>query len=448
MGARDHGSEPIRMERKSVNSPAEETSSKEVSVSTEKPLWKSPELLSPAGSFESLTAAMDAGCDAVYFGVEQLNMRVRAAQFITLDDLPRIAAMTRERGVRAYLTLNTILYDHDIRLMQQITSAAKDAGLDAIIAADVAALVYAREIGMPVHLSTQANVTNAETIQFYSAYADAVVLARELTLTQVESIAQEIDRKNITGPSGQNIRLEVFAHGALCMAVSGKCYLSLHSHNASANRGACIQNCRRTYVVTDKEDGNELEIDNEYIMSAKDLCTIGFLDKLLAAGVQILKIEGRGRPADYVYTVTRCYREAIDAVQDGTYHEDKIAGWTERLATVYNRGFWDGYYLGRKMGEWSDVHGSKATQKKLYAARGLKYYDKAGVAELLADSHPLQPGDRIMVTGPTTGYQEFELGELRVEGKAVEEVRKGEVFTTKVPVRIRPSDKLYKIVPA
>ncbi|MCC6753652.1 MAG: U32 family peptidase [Saprospiraceae bacterium] len=411
-------------------------------------VWKSPELLSPAGSFESLTAAMDAGCDAVYFGVEQLNMRVRAAQFITLEDLPRIAEMTRERGVRAYLTLNTILYDHDIRLMQQITSAAKAAGLDAIIAADVAALMYAREIGMPVHLSTQANVTNAETIQFYSAFADAVVLARELTLTQVESIAQEISRKNITGPSGQNIRLEVFAHGALCMAVSGKCYLSLHSHNASANRGACIQNCRRTYIVTDKEDGNELEIDNEYIMSAKDLCTIGFLDKLLAAGVQILKIEGRGRPADYVHTVTRCYREAIDAVQTGTYNEDKIAGWNERLATVYNRGFWDGYYLGRKMGEWSDVHGSKATQKKLYAARGLKYYDRAGVAEFLADSSPLQAGTRIMVTGPTTGYQEFELGELRVDGKAVAEVRKGEIFTTKVPVRIRPSDKLYKIVPA
>lgn len=340
------------------------------------------ELLAPAGSYESLTAALNAGCDSVYFGVEQLNMRSRSSINFTLDDLKNISSICKERQVKTYLTLNTILYDHDISLMKTIINQAKESGINGIIASDHAAMAYGRSIAMPLHISTQANVTNLETVEFYAAFANVMVLSRELSLRQVAEIARGIEKKQIKGPSGELIKLEIFVHGALCMAVSGKCYLSLHSNNASANRGACIQNCRKQYIVTDKEDGVELEIDNEYIMSAKDLCTIGFLDKIVNSGVRILKIEGRGRSADYVDTVVRCYREALTALEEDTYTHEKIQEWTRQLSTVYNRGFWDGYYLGRKMGEWNDSYGSKATEKKSSSRGASNISAKAKLANL------------------------------------------------------------------
>ncbi len=408
---------------------------------------RSIELMSPAGSYEALMAAIKAGCNSVYFGVEQLNMRARSSNNFTLEDLKRIAEIGKENNVKTYLTLNTILYDHDITLMKSIVSAAKENGVTAIIAADHAVMNYAKKIGMEIHISTQANVSNIDTVEFYANFADVVVLARELSLMQVADISREIKRRNITGPSGKFVELEIFAHGALCMAVSGKCYLSLHSHFASANRGACIQNCRRSYVVTDKEDGMEFEIDNEFIMSAKDLCTIDFLDKILDAGVSVLKLEGRGRSVDYVHTVTKCYNEAIDAYIERTYTKEKIENWKTQLATVFNRGFWDGYYLGRKMGEWCDENGSKSSKKKIYLAKGLKYFDQAKVGEFQCESHSLSVGDEIMITGPTTGYIEMKIEELRVDGKPTDKVVKGNVFTIMSDEKIRPSDKLYKLVP-
>ncbi|MBK8622750.1 MAG: U32 family peptidase [Saprospiraceae bacterium] len=404
------------------------------------------ELMSPAGSFESLMAAIKGGCDAVYFGVEQLNMRARSTNNFTLEDLRKIAAIARENSIRTYITMNTILYDHDIQLMKKIVDAAKEEKIDAIIASDHAVMNYAKKMGMPVHISTQANVTNIDTVEFYASYADVMVLSRELSLMQVASIQKEIERRQVTGPSGHLVRLEIFAHGALCMAVSGKCYLSLHSHFASANRGACIQNCRRSYIVTDKDEGMEYEIDNEYIMSAKDLCTIPFLPEILQTGVSVLKIEGRGRSADYVYKTTLCYREAIDACFQNTYTEEKVNGWMETLSTVYNRGFWDGYYLGRKLGEWSENYGSVATKRKIYVAKGVKYFEKATIAEFYCESHSLSVGDDIMVTGPTTGYVETTVGELRVNGLPVNKVERGTSFTVGIPEKIRPSDKLYKVV--
>lgn len=404
------------------------------------------ELMSPAGSFESMMAAIKAGCDSVYFGVEQLNMRARSTNNFTTDDLPKIVETAKKHGIRTYITMNTILYDHDITLMKTIVDAARQHGIDAIIASDHAVMNYALKAGMPVHISTQANVSNIDTVEFYARFADVMVLARELSLQQVADIQKEIIRRNITGPSGKLVRLEIFAHGALCMAVSGKCYLSLHSHFASANRGACIQNCRRSYVVTDKDEGMEFEIDNEYIMSARDLCTINFLDKIQEAGVQVLKIEGRGRSADYVFTTTKCYREAIEAIASGTYTAEKIDAWMERLSTVYNRGFWDGYYLGRKMGEWSNAYGSVALKKKIYLARGVKYFDKAGVGEFYCETHSLSVGDEIMITGPTTGYIESVVDVLHVDGKPAAEARKGHHFTIPLAEKIRPSDKLYKVV--
>ncbi len=409
---------------------------------------KKPELLAPAGSFESLRAAIQGGADAVYFGLEQLNMRARSSYNFTLDDLAEIREICTEAGIRAYLTLNTILYDHDIALMKSLLNAAREHGIDAVIAGDQAVLNYARKINMPLHISTQANVSNLESVEFYSQFADTIVLARELSLQQVASIVRDIKRENITGPSGELLRIEVFAHGALCMAISGKCYLSLHSHFASANRGACIQNCRRSYIVTDKEEGTELEIDNEYIMSAGDLCTIDFLDLVIAAGAGILKIEGRGRSADYVYTTTRCYREAIDAIDAGTYTREQAIRWKEELATVFNRGFWGGYYLGKEMGEWSDVYGSKATLKKIYLGKGVKYFSKLQVAEFLLEADQLAPGNSIMITGPGTGIINMVVEEVRVDGQRVDKVKKGENFSMKVPSRIRPSDKLYKVLPA
>ena len=407
---------------------------------------RSIELMSPAGSYESLIAAIHAGCNSVYFGVEQLNMRARSSNNFTLEDLKKIAEIGKENNVKTYLTLNTILYDHDITLMKSIVNAAKENGVTAIIASDHAVMNYAKKIGMEIHISTQANVSNIDTVEFYANFADVVVLARELSLMQVADISREIKRRNITGPSGKLIELEIFAHGALCMAVSGKCYLSLHSHFASANRGACIQNCRRSYVVTDKEDGMEFEIDNEFIMSAKDLCTIDFIDKILDAGVSVLKLEGRGRSVDYVHTVTKCYTEAIDAYLDGAYTQEKVKEWKEKLATVFNRGFWDGYYLGRKIGEWCDENGSKSSKKKIYLAKGLKYFEQAKVGEFQCESHSLSVGDEIMITGPTTGYIEMKIEELRLDGKPIDKVMKGDIFTIFCNEKIRPSDKLYKLV--
>jgi putative protease len=406
------------------------------------------EIMAPVGSLESLTAAIQAGCNSVYFGLEQLNMRSRSSINFTTDDLPVITEQCKKANVKAYLTLNTVLYDHDIRLMQLLIDRAKEAGVTAVIASDHAAMAYCLKVGMPVHISTQSNVTNIETVEFYAMYADVMVLSRELTLKQVSNITREIKRRNIKGPSGELIRIEIFAHGALCMAVSGKCYLSLHSHNASANRGACIQNCRRQYVVTDKDEGIEFEIDNEYIMSAKDLCTIGFLDQIEETGVSILKIEGRGRSADYVDTTVRCYREAVDAISDGTYSTTLVKDWTDRLTTVYNRGFWDGYYLGRKMGEWNDSYGSKATTKRIFLGRGVKYFPKIGVGEFRLESHSLKTGDQILITGPTTGVHRTKIGELRVADAVVDQVNKGDSFSTQIETIIRPSDKLYKLVEA
>ncbi|KAA8485448.1 putative protease [Arcticibacter tournemirensis] len=406
------------------------------------------ELMAPAGSFESLMAAIKAGADSVYFGIEQLNMRARSSNNFTIDDLAKITAICKEHNIRAYLTLNTILYDHDISLMRSIIDAAKKHGVDAVIATDFSVLHYAKKVGLNVHISTQANITNIETVEFFADYADVMVMARELSLMQVGAITREIKRRNITGPSGELVQIEVFAHGALCMAVSGKCYMSLHSDFASANRGACIQNCRRSYIVTDKDQGVEFEIDNEYIMSAKDLCTIDFLDKMMDAGIKVLKIEGRGRSADYVYTVIKCYKEAIGAYFDGTYTNERIEEWKTRLSTVFNRGFWDGYYLGRKMGEWSNVYGSKATRRKVYLGKGVKYFDNVRIGEFRMESQSLDIGDEILITGPTTGIVQTTVSELRVNDRPTGRVKKGDVFSMLLDEKVRPSDKLYKLVDA
>ncbi len=406
------------------------------------------EIMAPVGSYEALSAAIKAGCNSVYFGIEQLNMRSKSSINFTTDDLVTIAEKCAKHDVRTYLTVNTIVYDHDIMLMKTIVDKAKESGVSAVIASDHAVMAHCKKIGMPVHISTQSNVTNIDTIEFYSVYADVMVLSRELSLRQVKDITREIKRRDIKGPSGNLVRIEVFAHGALCMAVSGKCYLSLHSHNSSANRGACIQNCRKQYIVIDKDEGTELLIDNEYIMSAKDLCTIGFLDKIEAAGINILKIEGRGRAADYVSTTVACYREAVQAIGEGTYGKDQIDNWLERLSTVFNRGFWDGYYLGRKMGEWNDSHGSKATEKKVFIGKGVKYFSKINVAEFILETNTLKLGDKILITGPTTGAITTTVEELRVDNSPVEEVAKGASFSLPVSETIRPSDKLYKILKA
>ena len=404
------------------------------------------EIMSPAGSWESLAAAIKAGAHSVYFGIEQLNMRAKSSNNFTTEDLKKIAETCKEHNVKSYITLNTIIYDHDLQLMRCIVDAAKENGITAIIAADHAVLMYAKKKNMEVHISTQANVTNIETVEFFSTFADVMVTARELSLSQVAEITREIKRQNICGPSGKQIQIEVFAHGALCMAVSGKCYLSLHTHFSSANRGACIQNCRRDYIVTDKETGYELEIDNEYIMSAKDLCTIDFLDKIIDAGVSVLKIEGRGRAADYGYTTTKCYREAVDSIAEGTYTQEKIAKWKEELATVYNRGFWDGYYLGRTMGEWPDSADSKATKKKVYLGKGLNYFPKPKIAHFKLESQSLEVGDEIIITGPTTGYINATVKELRVNDQSVQRANKGEEVTIPIEEIVRPSDSLYKLV--
>lgn len=407
---------------------------------------KEIDLLAPAGSFESLIAGIQAGANSIYFGIEQLNMRSRSSNNFTVEDLSKISEICKKNKVKSYLTLNTIVYDHDINLMKTIVDAAKKNEIDAIIVSDQSVFNYSKKVGMKTHVSTQANISNIESVEFYSAYADAVVLARELSLMQVAAITKEIKRRNITGPSGKLIQVEIFAHGALCMAISGKCYMSLHSNFASANRGACIQNCRKSYVVIDKEDGVEFEVDNEYIMSAKDLCTIEFLDQIIDAGVSIVKIEGRGRSADYVSTVVACYREAIDACLVGEYSSKLFAGWKKRLSTVFNRGFWDGYYLGRTMGEWNNEYGSKATKQKVFIGKGLKYFKEISVGEFKMESHSLSVGDEVLITGPTTGVMQFIVDELRIDEKNAQKVKKGQVFSIVVNDRIRPSDKIYKLI--
>ncbi|QQU03358.1 peptidase U32 family protein [Myroides odoratus] len=404
------------------------------------------ELMAPAGNFESLQAAIDNGADSVYFGVDQLNMRARSTVNFSVDDLPEIARRCKEKKVRTYLTLNTIIYDHDLSVVKTLLNKAKEADLTAVIASDQAVIASARAIGLEVHISTQLNVTNIETVKFYSLFADTIVLSRELSLRQVKKITEAIEREKVKGPSGNLVEIEIFGHGALCMAVSGKCYLSLHSHNSSANRGACKQNCRKKYTVIDQESGFEIEIDNEYMMSPKDLCTIDFLDQVIDTGIKVVKIEGRGRAPEYVATVIRAYREAIDAIAEGTYSKEKVAEWMTALETVYNRGFWSGYYLGQQLGEWSDNPGSNATQKKVYVGKAAHYFQKAAIGEFKIEAYDIKVGDRILITGPSTGAQELTIDELFVNEQATEKAIKGDDCTIKLPFRVRLSDKMYKIV--
>ena len=401
------------------------------------------EIMAPVGSYESLYAALDAGADAVYFGIEGLNMRARSSNNFTTDDLRSIASICRERGVKTYLTVNTVIYDEDIEKCHAIIDSALEAGISAIIASDISAILYARKIGVEVHISTQVNVSNIDAVRFYAQWADVVVLARELNMDQVREIHETIIRENICGPHGEPVRIEMFCHGALCMAVSGKCYLSLHEMNSSANRGACTQICRRGYTVRDRETGDELNIENKYIMSPKDLKTIHFLNKMIDAGVRVFKIEGRARGPEYVKIAVECYDEAIRAICDGTYTEEKIKQWDGRLGQIFNRGFWNGYYLGQRLGEWTSKYGSSATKTKVYVAKGVRYFSNIGVAEFLMESGELSVGDEVVITGPTTGAIILGIDEIRVDLKPVEKAVKGDRFSIKVPSKIRPSDKLY-----
>jgi U32 family peptidase len=404
------------------------------------------EITAPIGSWESLSTAIQAGVDSVYFGIGNLNMRARSSINFSLRDLVKISRICSKNNVKTYLTLNTVIYDQELKEMRKIVDSAKKNGISAIIASDQSVIQYAASVDMPVHMSTQTNITNLSAIKYYAQFADVMVTARELELKQVASLTKAIKREKITGPSGQLIRLEVFAHGALCMAISGKCYLSLDNYNASANRGACYQLCRRPYKVTDLDGGIELIVDNEYIMSPRDLCTIGFLDKILAAGIGILKIEGRGRSPEYVQTVITCYREAFDSVAEGTYSEEKIADWMKRLKTVYNRGFWNGYYLGQTIGEWTGQHGSLATQRKEYVGKITNYFRKLKVAEIRMESGFLQAGDTIYIQGPTTGSIELTIPEIRVDLKTVKKTVKGEQCSIPVDSFLRRADKIYKII--
>ncbi len=406
------------------------------------------EIMAPVGNFESLMAAVLAKADSVYFGVEQLNMRAKSANNFTLADLPEINRICTENNIKTYLALNTIIYDHDLKILQRLIGEAKKYGITAIIASDHAVISFAREAGIPVHISTQLNISNTESVKFYAQYADVIVLARELTLQQTKHIAEQIEAQNITGPSGEKIRLELFAHGALCMAISGKCYLSLHEQNASANRGACLQTCRKAYKVTDMETGFELEVDNEYIMSPKDLMTLSFLPQVLDAGISVLKIEGRARPGEYVKTTVDCYREAVDAVFENTFTQEKINDWTTRLSRVFNRGFWDGYYLGRKLGEWTDAYGSKATHQKVYVGKGQNYFEKLKVAELFIEAGELNVGDEIIISGPTTGVIETTVQEIRYELNPVNKATQGQTISVPIDQKVRKSDKVYKLIKA
>jgi U32 family peptidase len=409
---------------------------------------KDIELMAPAGSYDSLVAAAQGGADSVYFGVEQLNMRAGSSNNFTINDLPNIVSICKEKGLKSYLTLNVIVYDNEIQQMKEIVDAAAQSGVTAIIASDLSVINYAFSKGVEIHLSTQLNITNIEAIKFYSRWADVVVLARELNLDQVRQITESIREENIRGPKGELIRIEMFAHGALCMAISGKCYLSLHENNKSANRGECYQTCRKAYIVSEKESGNELEVDNEYIMSPKDLCTIGFLDQIIEAGTRVLKIEGRARSAEYVKVVSACYDEAIKSIPDGTYSEEKITDWTTKLSTVFNRGFWNGYYLGQKMGEWTGSYGSSATMRKLYIGKITNYFTNIGVAEIKLESGDLEKGDKIIITGPTTGVVEYTTDEIRVDLKVTDKALKGELCSIKSDIYFRRSDKVYKWIEA
>ncbi len=416
---------------------------------------KALEIMSPVGSYESLQAAFQAGTDSVYFGVESLNMRSHSSANFTIDDLKQIARLCHEHNVKCYLTVNTVLYDEDLPTMRRIVNAAVEAKISAIIACDVAAMQYARSVGMEVHLSTQLNISNVEALKFYARFADVVVLARELNLTQVAEISRQIELQDIRGPKGELVRIEMFCHGALCVSISGKCYMSLHEMNASANRGACMQVCRRAYSVKDLESDIELTVDNKYILSPKDLKTIHFINKMIDAGVQVFKIEGRARGPEYVYTVAKAYREAIEAYANGEFSPEndqaitaKIAAWDERLKRVFNRGFWNGYYLGQRLGEWSHRYGSSATTRKVRIGRGTNYFSRLGIAEFQIESFGLKPGDEILVTGPTTGVIEAVVAEIRVDGQAVDEAHKGDRISIPLGQKVRASDTLYKIVPA
>ena len=402
--------------------------------------------MAPVGSRDSLVAAIQAGADAVYFGIGKLNMRSHSANPFTIDDLREIAATCNEHGIKSYLTLNTIIYDGDMAVMRQMVDAAHEAGISAIIASDVAVMTYCRQVGQEVHLSTQLNISNIEALRFYAQFADVVVLARELNLDQVAEIHRQIEEQDIRGPQGDRVRIEMFCHGALCMAVSGKCYLSLDNAARSANRGECMQLCRRNYIVTDAETGSQLLIDNKYIMSPKDLKTIRFIDRMMAAGVRVFKIEGRARGPEYVYQVVRCYKEAIQSVLDGTFSEAKKDGWDERLSVVFNRGFWDGYYLGQTLGEWNKNYGSNATERKVYIGKGVKYYSRLGVAEFTCEAAEFSVGDKLLITGPTTGVMYVDATEIRYELQPVETARKGTHISIPVPGKIRPSDKLFKLI--
>ena len=404
------------------------------------------EIMAPVGSRDSLAAALKAGAGSVYFGVEQLNMRSHSANHFTIDDLREIAATCREHGVRSYLTVNTIIYGEDLELMRQIVDAAKEADISAIIASDVAVMTYCRQKGVEVHLSTQLNISNIEALKFYAQFADVVVLARELNLDQVADIYRQIEEQHITGPSGELVRIEMFCHGALCMAISGKCYMSLDNTGRSANRGACMQICRRSYIVTDRETGTELEIDNKYIMSPKDLKTIRFIDRMMKSGVRVFKIEGRARGPEYVLTVVQCYREAIQSVLDNTFTEEKKDQWDERLATVFNRGFWDGYYQGKLLGEWNKNYGSNATERKQYIGKGVKYFSRLGVAEFTVEADTFSVGDKMLITGPTTGALYVTVDEIHDDDSSIQTAQQGTRVSIKVPEKVRPSDKLFKIV--
>lgn len=403
------------------------------------------EIMAPVGSRDSLAAAIKAGAGSVYFGIEKLNMRAHSASTFTISDLREIAATCAEHGIKTYLTVNTIIYGEDLGQMREIIDAAREAGISAVIASDVAVMMYCREVGQEVHLSTQLNISNIEALRFYAQFADVVVLARELNMDQVAEIYRGICEENICGPSGERVRIEMFCHGALCMAISGKCYMSLHEANRSANRGSCVQICRRSYTVTDNETGAELAIDNKYIMSPKDLKTVRFIDRMMAAGVRVFKIEGRARGPEYVKTVVECYREAIAAVLDGTFTEERKDGWDERLATVFNRGFWDGYYQGQTLGEWNRHYGSCATERKVYVGKGVKYFSKLGVAEFTVEATEFAPGDKLLITGPTTGALYVTPDVVHGDHGPVDIARKGTRISIAVPEKVRPSDKLFRI---
>lgn len=404
------------------------------------------EIMAPVGSYESLMAAVQGGAGSVYFGIEHLNMRSRSAKNFSIEDLNKIVEIASSHNVKTYLTLNVEIFDNEAEQMHSVLDAAKKAGVSAVIAADISVIMYARSIDLEVHISTQVNITNFDAVKFYAQFADVVVLAREMNLGRVWEISRQIEEHQIKGPSGNLVRLEMFVHGALCMAVSGKCYLSLHEMNSSANRGACLQTCRRAYVVTDKETGAELEIDNEYIMSPKDLKTIHFLNKILDSGVSVLKIEGRARSPEYVKTTVECYHEAVESYFDDTFTEEKINDWNERLATVFNRGFWDGYYLGQRLGEWSSNYGSQATKRKIYAGKCTNYFTNLMVAEFKLETLNLKTGDEIIITGPTTGVVQTTVKEIRVELQSVEEGLKGQQISVPVDTKLRRADKLFKLV--